>query len=338
MRNFKTKYHLVVLFILLSILTISCEKEYIDIVQTLQYETVNSPTQNTIFSVRFINEKVGFIGCDSSQIFKTTDGGATWRDISIKPFNHPYGYLIGDGPVNKIIAITENLLFASVNGDLLKSIDGGITWFLIAYGEESDIDFYDDKIGYAIVDYGQFNSKLLRTENAGASWQQMGDYYPFGGSSTPRVNKIDCIGRDSLLLIGKERQYLSVNGGNDLFSINLDYNLYLDNNQFSTSYLTSDSFTQKINCVSELLQPKSEFDFQINSIKYFKGKVAAVGEHSVLTPASVDEDSNVVSWHYNFINHGKTISDIYYDLAFTDESHFIAVGKNGVLTRYTYPE
>ncbi|MNZ61937.1 hypothetical protein D3C78_800420 [compost metagenome] len=152
------------------------------------------------------------------------------------------------------------------------------------------------------------------------------------------MQKIDCIGRDSLLLAGKEDQYLSVNGGNVLSNIKLDYRLFFNNNQFSTSYFTSDYSGKKINGVSELLRPKSEFNFQINSIKYFKGKVAAVGEHSVLTPSSVDEDSKVVRWHYNFINHGKTISNIYYDLAFTDESHFIAVGKNGVITRYTYPE
>ncbi|MNZ61938.1 Ycf48-like protein [compost metagenome] len=163
MRNFKTKYNLVALLFLFYTLNSSCEKKYIDVVQTLQYEVINSPTQTTIFSVKFINDRVGFIGCDSSKIYKTIDGGINWSDISIKPFLHPYGHLIGNGPVNKILAISENRLFASVNGDVLKSIDGGITWSLIDYGLESDIDFYDDKIGYAIINYSDFNSKLLRT-------------------------------------------------------------------------------------------------------------------------------------------------------------------------------
>lgn len=99
--------------------------------------------------IHFLNENVGVVS-DASLIYKTTDGGQNWSDISIQD--------IGG---NKIQMITEELIFCNPGTSIMKSLDGGTTWQpTYIFGTQDlltvaiNFDFPDNNVGYAITESG----------------------------------------------------------------------------------------------------------------------------------------------------------------------------------------
>lgn len=139
-------------------------------------------------SIRFTGKKDGFIigsvlkkyGKEmrvvDSLVLKTSDGGETWRKITI-PFtkeiynldfvNDDDGWIVGD------------------EGMILATNNGGLTWRIQQTGlkiiKETkakpalySVDFRDKKEGYAVGGYGT----ILRTENGGENWTVVKTAYP----------------------------------------------------------------------------------------------------------------------------------------------------------------
>lgn len=139
-------------------------------------------------SIRFTGKKDGFIigsilkefdgeiRVVDSLVLKTSDGGETWRRISV-PFskeiynldfvNDDYGWIVGD------------------DGMILATVNGGLTWKIqkTPLGPIKDkktkpalysVDFRDKKEGYAVGGYGT----ILRTDNGGETWDVVKTAYP----------------------------------------------------------------------------------------------------------------------------------------------------------------
>ena len=116
----------------------------------------------------FYDENFGFVRGNGSGLFHTTNGGNDWRklNITLPPnsaissiyFKNKKEGFIGAGAFNKAI--------------ILKSDNSGETWRDIKIPEEygvlggiNKIDFLNDKIGYAITQYGS-----LYTSDGGNTW------------------------------------------------------------------------------------------------------------------------------------------------------------------------
>ena len=128
-------------------------------------------------SIRFIGKNDGFIigsilnkaeRVIDSLVLKTSDGGETWRRITI-PFTKEiyhvdfvgddYGWIAGDA------------------GTVLATQNGGLTWRVQKTGVSRalyNIDFQDKKEGYAVGGSGT----ILRTENGGETWTSVKTAYP----------------------------------------------------------------------------------------------------------------------------------------------------------------
>lgn len=118
-------------------------------------------------SVDFINDSLGWGICDTG-IVKTLDEGRTWIVLNDT---------VGNG---KIMAVTENIVYAVVGGEILKTSNGGTDWESI-YSSTSETELniaffhHRDTIivaGGKDLDEQKIPDKgiILRTNDGGESW------------------------------------------------------------------------------------------------------------------------------------------------------------------------
>jgi photosystem II stability/assembly factor-like uncharacterized protein len=133
-------------------------------------------------SVEFINTEKGFVGgfsynwnMDTNILRRTTDGGATWTDLS------PLLHRRARGGICGLAVADANTIYGGGNwyGDsayIVKSVDGGNTWSFIdmtAYATSIiDLYFINKDVGFATGKgvWPLESGIILYTTNGGASW------------------------------------------------------------------------------------------------------------------------------------------------------------------------
>lgn len=174
----------------------------------VQAKTV--PTQVTLTSVYFVNDKVGYAGGHDSTIIRTDDGGDTWTpsyhnvesqspimSVYFTDVNH--GFAMGafsfvvetndggktwtqrelitgdneDSHLNKVFATkTGTILVAAEFGKVFRSTDGGVTFTLVQTSYEGS--FWGGmalKNGSALI-YGM-RGNVYRTNDDGVTWAKI---------------------------------------------------------------------------------------------------------------------------------------------------------------------
>lgn len=113
---------------------------------------------NNLDKIQFIDSTTGWIRGDS-KIYKTTDGGVTWREASD---NSPFGLR------NFFMKNANEGLLVGTNGAIAQTTDGAITWKSVGEIPQRfyrDIHFINDTIGFAVG-----NGVLAKTINGGKKW------------------------------------------------------------------------------------------------------------------------------------------------------------------------
>ncbi len=168
-------------------------------------------------SIRFTGKKDGFIigsilkefGDDvrvvDSLVLKTSDGGESWRRITV-PFtkeiynldfiNDDYGWIVGDDGM--ILATQNGGLKWQIQKTSLRPVKGKNTKPALY-----SVDFRDKNEGYAVGGYGT----ILRTDNGGETWQTVNTAYP---STFLRVDFTNdengwIVGRDGTILRSSDK-------------------------------------------------------------------------------------------------------------------------------------
>lgn len=121
-------------------------------------------------TVYFINQNVGFASRQHDDLFKTTDGGESWTEIT-GSFEAMYDFYFLD----------ENNGFATGNyGATYKTTNGGITWsqifFQNGYFDNTSmygIFFQDSNKGFATGARG----RIIKTIDGGNTWTQHSPTY-----------------------------------------------------------------------------------------------------------------------------------------------------------------
>ncbi len=117
----------------------------------------------TVRGLDFIDENTGFLSNSSYEIFKTTDGGATWN-----------GQDMGTGTFYEVkFSSALNGAAAGATGDVYTTTDGGTTWVPGNIGYTSNSNVYGMDIqGSNILVAGQ-SGVMAASTNLGQSWLQI---------------------------------------------------------------------------------------------------------------------------------------------------------------------
>jgi len=126
-----------------------------------EYLSTSSFEQN---SVEFLNDTIGWT-TNSSNVFNTKDGGETWQFRS----------LFFDQSTS-IDALENNIWVGGANGQVVKSIDGGLSWQKLSINKNhivNDIEFTSAQIGYIATGFESSNivgGNVLKTTDGGSNW------------------------------------------------------------------------------------------------------------------------------------------------------------------------
>jgi len=145
------------------------------------------------------NERVGWVGAVTNAnagpkdflkflLHRTTDGGATWTNITNMPENSPAG-ICGMSVVNEKVMYGAGTNDPNLPGPgLVKTTDGGATWTHIDLKQHADnlidVRFFDENTGWIVggkndascpanneaAQYAQLKPVVLKTTDGGATW------------------------------------------------------------------------------------------------------------------------------------------------------------------------
>lgn len=105
------------LLLLLMTSLAGCKKRVIEKLAVIETENVALPDGSTVSLLSFLNENTGY--AVGSRLFKTTDGGKSWQDLSV-------------AGITSMSFVDEDIGYCVVNGNLLKTVDGGQSFTTIA--------------------------------------------------------------------------------------------------------------------------------------------------------------------------------------------------------------
>ncbi|MBN8570417.1 MAG: T9SS type A sorting domain-containing protein, partial [Ignavibacteria bacterium] len=139
------------------------------------------PTGNDFNDVKFINENTGFGVTYVGDFLKTTNGGVNWQQQFLGVFDDSSGSDISS--INAIDANTIYLLAYNYHSssssrayNMLKSTNGGNNWSVLNIVTTTDyysrMNFVNANTGY-VYKYYPDDADVLKTTNAGASWQKL---------------------------------------------------------------------------------------------------------------------------------------------------------------------
>ncbi len=144
-----------------------------------QWQERTSPTTNGLLSISVVNDSVAWTGGELGTILRTTDGGATWTDVS--------GGSIGTDTVYNIFGIdaqTALCTSTSTVTNIYRTTDGGTTWTQVlsdSGGFMNAIWMTDADNGFAYGDPVSGLWDLYKTTDGGATWNPAPPLAPIGG-------------------------------------------------------------------------------------------------------------------------------------------------------------
>ncbi|MCB0731672.1 MAG: T9SS type A sorting domain-containing protein [Ignavibacteriae bacterium] len=163
-----------------------------------------------INNIEFINELIGFCCTSLGSIFKTIDGGLSWElkyEKSMAPFILP----------TKISFPSAEIVWGvSYYGDIIKTEDGGDSWFQVNQGESFDVisDIYSfNKDVFWISDH---SGKNLVTFDGGINWTRPAIFQDKGIRSFSKISDSE------FYAIGGLANIIKVNISNNIVQVQND--------------------------------------------------------------------------------------------------------------------
>ncbi|MEM8584640.1 MAG: YCF48-related protein [Bacteroidota bacterium] len=162
--------------------------------QTWNFETIDE----LLFPIRvveFLNNEIGFLAGDNNNLYKTTDGGLSWQELT-PPYSN------NNSDTRAFFAFDEMNLIASRGTGASFSSDGGQTW--------EDIDDFPTGFGFSLAADGRLwsagfasgnNASLHWSDDMGQTWSDAAFFCHAGGggSLTPSGDFFYVIGSGSLI-------------------------------------------------------------------------------------------------------------------------------------------
>ncbi len=223
-----------------------------------KWEVLNEGISSWLDNIYFLNDNVGWLS--SNPIYKTEDGGETWKEIKI---------LYSD--VNSVAnpKMTSEAIGWAVDHNchaILRTADGGQNWHLVYEIANQNyqkvyLNAVSDSLAYLVNSYrigDEYISSIIKTKDAGDNWiEVLPDFYD------RQLREIQLVNNDLALVLGRvvddrdgelEEREGSIlrtrNGGDSWDETLLSEGIYAQNLQYindSTAYFLAESYMSDTN-------------------------------------------------------------------------------------------
>lgn len=162
-------------------------------------------------------DKCNLYAAIGNKVFKTTDCTRTWQNIYVDTRADQVVTALASDSYN------PNIIYAGLSGgDLIKSVDGGISWTVIRRFENQVakilINFYDTRIIYVAT----LGAGIWKSTDGGTNWVDLNEKLrEYDGSMEFKNLVLDFSKKDSLVLASKYGLLRTLDGGLTWESIQL---------------------------------------------------------------------------------------------------------------------
>lgn len=137
------------------------------------WQAQDSGVSASLRGLSAVSDQVAWASGSRGTVIRTTDGGATWKDVSI-----PETDTLEFRDIEGFDANTAIVLSAGLPAVIYKTTDGGQTWdqkyFSMKEGTFYDaMDFWNEQEGIAFGDAIDGRLLILKTSDGGESWQEL---------------------------------------------------------------------------------------------------------------------------------------------------------------------
>lgn len=308
----------------------SCEKKVVEFVSTIKHEEISLPTQDTLKSVFFVTNDIGFIAGNKGTIFKTTDKGLNWQSISTSE----------QESIRKILFTTSQIGFYASQNGIYSTLNGGTSWSTVLNDENvNDFYFISASTGFAVCEDG----KAFKTMNGGTTWQviSIAPWPLYIDDPLKSVHFLDSlhgyiVGDDGILMYTQ-------NGGNSWSGI------YGDNQSMDPAFDVFFKSSSEVYVVGqfgmlyqiepgntlEYLSSKNlnqKISYPIYAIDFYGNNGLAVGENGVYQ--AIWEP--IKKWDYLLTESGNSFNKTLLDVHFLNETTAFAVGAHGTVIKFLW--
>jgi photosystem II stability/assembly factor-like uncharacterized protein len=312
-------------FLLLFILFIGCAPEYlVSSYNTIRYENMVVSTKDDITAIEFLDQRTGFIGTSNGKLFKTSNQGISWISTTSPT----------EGFINAITFVTSSVGFVGTSKGLFKTINAGSSWVLVDQNPVVSISFPSPNIGYAVS-----QNYYIKTSDGGDYWTE-GYYqsFPYIFYFRNNLHAISFKDDQNGSIVGTSESIYKTNNGGISWSLVSEGTPLITNNDcrsIGSSIFTVGTAGSLKRSVDKLSfdQVVEEFDFELLAVDFYNNIGVTVGENSII----LGDLSSTSNWHYFYAPDGSTIPHYYLDVSFVTQDTFIAVGKDGVISKFKLP-
>jgi photosystem II stability/assembly factor-like uncharacterized protein len=150
------------------------------------YKVINAITHSPI------HPDILYSGAFGSGVFKTTDGGASWKNQD-NGMTNKY--------VRSILAVSDDTVYVGTNDGIFKTTDGGSLWTNSLSTPKSVRSIaYDQKTGSVYA--ATYGTGLYKSTNQGTSWSPINIHDGTVNRTLSRLWSVVVFGRDSLYVGG----------------------------------------------------------------------------------------------------------------------------------------
>ncbi len=141
--------------------------------QLPQVEVLTSGTKTSIRGLSVVNDNVVWVSGSNGTIGKTTNGGKTWKWLTVKGFEKN-----DFRDIEAFDASTAIIMAVADPAYILKTTDGGDTWKVVYENKTKGMfldamEFWNEQAGIVIGDPIDGKFFVARTFDGGSSWQEI---------------------------------------------------------------------------------------------------------------------------------------------------------------------